>query len=699
MAKKQVKPTPARKPSAITPPPVSKSPSSNNWSAWIPMLLAVGITALCYLGSFSTELVNWDDMPNITENKNLARVGQGQTWGETFRLIFDLQTGNVIGNYNPLPILTFAIEKVASGGEFNEDMFRMIHINNLILHLLVVFFAFRCLVLLGFGPWGAFVGALLMGIHPMRVESVAWATERKDVLFGAFYFAALEAYIRSVKAIPNGRANLYLLLSILLGILALFSKVQAVTLVVSMLVVDYWLRREWSMRIVTEKLILFAASIAMGLANIYTLNSQGSTDDSATGYSFIDRLCIACWSFCVYVYKLVIPYPMSPLYPYPKPIPSHIYASPILFIAFWVLIFLLWRRGSRIAVFASLFFFLNVAPVLQLFGAGQGYLADRFTYVPYFGFFALAAWAYHQYGQRESTGTLVKIIAGLFLTVFAYLTVQQVKIWQNGETLWSHVLPFQYDKEKGRYVNSLPFWNRGQYRREKGDYDRALADYTEAIKVTDKDPDLFISRGKTYFDLAARGGAQSSALNQKAIEDYTKAVERATEKKTDGKLSEALINRGAAFGMAGRAQEALNDLNQGIKVNPDNKNGYFNRSILHFQTQQYDKAIEDYTTYLKYEPYDANILYERGMLRRSLSQPNNSDPKQPPKSTNLAMTQDALNDLNLAIKYDPKFGLAFVERGRAQVMLGNLDAAKRDFVQARNLGIKLTPADEAVLNR
>jgi tetratricopeptide (TPR) repeat protein len=151
--------------------------------------------------------------------------------------------------------------------------------------------------------------------------------------------------------------------------------------------------------------------------------------------------------------------------------------------------------------------------------------------------------------------------------------------------------------------------------------------------------------------------------------------------------------------MAGRAQEALNDLNQGIKVDPDNKNGYFNRSILHFQTQQYDKAIEDYTTYLKYEPFDANILYERGMLRRSLSQPNNSDPKQPPKSSNLAMTQDALNDLNLAIKYDPKFGLAFVERGRAQVMLGNMDAAKRDFVQARNLGIKLSPADEAVLNR
>jgi protein O-mannosyl-transferase len=683
MAKKQVKPTPTRKPNTATPPPnAAKSSSNASFGHWLPLLAALGITTLCYLGSFSKELVNWDDMPNITENVNLQRVGQGQTWGETIGLIFDLDKGNVIGNYNPLPILTFAMEKVASGGEFNEDMYRMIHINNLILHLLVVFFAFRCLVLLGFGPWGAFVGALLMGIHPMRVESVAWATERKDVLFGAFYFAALEAYIRSVKTVSTGRARLLLGLSVVLGIFALFSKVQAVTLVVSMLLVDYWLQRKLSLWLIVEKSVLFLASLAIGLANIYTLNSQGSTDDSATGYNLVDRLCIATYSFCVYLYKLVVPYPMSPLYPYPDKLPLYIYASPILFLAFWALIYWLWQRGSRIAVFASLFFFLNVAPVLQLFGAGQGFLADRFTYVPYFGFFALAAWAYQQYGQRQSSGTLVKIIAGIFFTAFAYITVQQVKIWQNGETLWTHVLKFQYDEEQKRYVNSLPFWNRGQHRREKGDYDRALADYTEAIKVNDKDPDLFISRGKTYFDLAAKGGTNAGTLNGKAIDDYTTAIQRAKEKSSTKKLSEALVNRGASFGMAGRAQDALNDLNEGIKADPDNKNGYFNRSILHFQTQQYDKAIEDYTTYLKYEPYDANILYERGMLRRSLNQP-----------------QEALKDLNLAIQYDAKFGLAYTERGRANVMLGNIDAAKRDFVQARNLGIKLDAQDAAVLNR
>ncbi|MEY3194719.1 MAG: hypothetical protein RIQ78_816, partial [Bacteroidota bacterium] len=178
MAKKTT-PVPAKKPKAPAP-SVKTSASSKGWLTFT--LIALAITAACYLPSLSNGLVNWDDDPNITENPNLLLVGKGQPWGTTISNIFDINKGAVIGNYNPLPILTFAIEKSVSGGELGESFTRLIHTDNLLLHLLTVFFVIKLLLAMGFGNWGAFVGGLLFGIHPMRVESVAWATERKDVL-------------------------------------------------------------------------------------------------------------------------------------------------------------------------------------------------------------------------------------------------------------------------------------------------------------------------------------------------------------------------------------------------------------------------------------------------------------------------------------------------------------------------------------
>ncbi|MFM8485232.1 MAG: hypothetical protein ACKOCH_02765, partial [Bacteroidota bacterium] len=164
--------------------------------------------------------------------------------------------------------------------------------------------------------WGAFLGGLLFGIHPMRVESVAWATERKDVLFAAFFFAALLYYVKWIRqGMRNeSRTGTYMLM-IVMALLSSFSKVQAVTLVLSMLVVDYWFRRPINIKALTEKAPFWAISLAFGLINLYTLKQQGSTTDDLTNFNFLDRLCIGAYSLCVYLYKLAIPYPMSPLYP------------------------------------------------------------------------------------------------------------------------------------------------------------------------------------------------------------------------------------------------------------------------------------------------------------------------------------------------------------------------------------------------
>jgi tetratricopeptide (TPR) repeat protein len=655
-------------------------------SGWLQIAIALLVTLVCYWPSVSNEFVNWDDDPNIVENPNVMHAGKNEAFSTTFSNIFSLEKGNVIGNYNPLPILTFAMEKRATDADFKDKVsfakfVRTVHTNNLILHLLVVFFAMRVLMLLGIGPWGALLGGLLMGIHPMRVESVAWATERKDVLFGAFFFASLECYIRYRKALTSSRASLFFILSMVLAVFSLYSKVQAVTLVVSMFVVDYWMRRAWSMRIIVEKIPLLLASLAMGLANIYTLKVQGSTNDDITGFNIIDRACIATWSFSVYLFKLFIPEPMSPLYPYPKPLQWFVYASPVIFLAVAAAVYWLWKNDRRVWVFGFLFFFLNVAPVLQFFGAGQGYLADRFTYVPYFGFFAIAAWLYDKYREDASKSLYLNLGFGVALAAFMFLTVRQVGVWKNGDTLWSHVMKYEFDKAKNKPTSALPYWNRGQYLRKKGEVARALADYTTAVTVDSDNPELYNSRGKTYFDLAASGRREDpkTAENlQKALSDYNKSIELSEKKpKTQ---SEALINRGAAKGMAGQFEAALEDLNKGVALDPTNKNGYFNRSIVYYNLNNYDQAINDYSEYLKLEPYDANMLYERGMLRRVKSQ-----------------FDDSKADLDKAIQIKPDFGLAYLERARVQGLSGNKAGAQIDYQRAAQYGQPMQEMDRQIM--
>ena len=670
--------------------PITRSqPIKPTVSSWAPAgwpvfaIVALALTAAFYFPSISNGFVNWDDDPNITENANLLPVGKGAAWGETIANIFDRHKGAVIGNYNPLPILTFAIEKAITKGEFSP---KLIHFDNLVLHLLTTLCVMLLLLRMGMSNWGALAGGLLFGLHPMRVESVAWATERKDVLFAVFFFAALICYVRWLKS-EDQRQRIWLYVSMVgLAILSMFSKVQAVTLPLSMLALDFWFRRPISIKLLIEKTPFWLLSLAFGYMNILTLRDQGSINDDTANFTFIDRLCIGAYSFCVYLGKLIVPYPMSPLYPYTKPLPWPVYVAPIAFIAFWGVIWWAWRKGLRIWVFGALFFFFNVMFLLQVVGAGQGFLADRFTYVPYFGFFAIAAYYFDQYFQAEKNRNILRIGLGILTLIYGFWTVKQVGFWKNGATLWSHVISLQGD------TNSLPYWNRGQFNRNQlGDYNAALTDYTKAVSIEKDNPEVYNSRGKTYFDMAMSGKykGQEASLVQKAIEDYNTSLTKPRIKpKTK---AEVLINRGAAMGSRNEFTEALKSLDEGIALDPTNKNGYFNRSIALYSLAQTDlsqqkaymeRALADYKKYLEFDPRNANVWYESGMIQRILGH-----------------SQEALNALNQALRYDTGFALAYRERARAQAQLGNKAAAQQDYQHAQQLGVGMEPQDTKLMGQ
>ena len=542
------------------------------------------VTFIAFIPSLQNDFVNWDDDVNIMENINL----DGFTI-ENVKRIFHPATGTVIGNYNPLPIFTFAIEKHFFGLDATAY-----HVNNLILHLLTTLLVFRILLMMKLSTSAAVVGALLFGIHPMRVESVAWVTERKDVLLGVFYFSAIYTYIKYI--ISKGNAKKYFAYTIVLFVIALFSKIQAVSLPLSMLALDYYFKRPLTLKLLMEKVPFFGLSLLFGLMGIFFLAENSSLDD-ITNYTLFERLLVGAYSFIVYLVKFVFPYKMSCLYPYPKSISGLFYAAPIGVLAILGGIFYAHKKQLKHVVFGLVFFIFNIMFLLQILSAGQGFLADRFTYIAYFGLFFMVAFAFDQFIQRKpNMQTFLSAGVGAYLLLFMGMTWQQNKTWKNGETLWTNVL-------KTERKTTTPWSNRAFYYRDIKKYDKALLDYNKAIQINPSKAALYNSRGKLFFDIGK---------TQECIKDYNTATQ------LDPTLTEAWINRGAAYASQGNLQQALADFNKGIEIDPTYKNGFANRSLLFNQTQQFREALADYNSYIALDPNNSEMYFERAIAKREL---------------------------------------------------------------------------------
>ncbi len=676
MAKTPVSVSTQRTQSKSSASPFKKNGSEGNWLQL--GLFVLAITAACYLPTLSHDFVNWDDTANITENPNLQLVGKGIPWTTTIPNIFDPKTGNVIGNYNPLPILTFAVEKSLNGGEFSPTL---THFTNLLLHLLTVFFVMRLLWSMGFGRWGVFTGGLLFGIHPMRVESVAWATERKDVLFAMFFFWALLYYVKWLKQAntAESRKRTYWIM-VLLALLSCFSKVQAVALPLSMLALDFWFRRPVNFKLIWEKAPFWLISLAFGLINLYTLQLQGSTNDTLTNFSLLDRMCIGAYSYLIYLYKFLVPYPMSPLYPYPKQLSWMVYAAPAGIALVAAGIVMAWLKGYRTWVFGLLFFTVNVMFVLQIFAAGQGFMADRFTYVAYFGLFVIAADYLDIFSTKENATKKVYAVLGALTLVFGLWTILQSAIWKDGETLWTYVMNLQ-EGDKERSV--LPYWNRGKYLlTTRGDYEGALKDYNRGIEMDPGNPELFKDRGKTYFIMAnsSKYKSQQKEFLEKALQDYTEAISK--PRIIPRSKSDALASRGAAYGFAGMYEQCLSDLTESIELDPNNKTAYANRAVVYLKKGEYEKASKDYEDNVRIDPNDPQMWYECGMMQRTLKHYGS-----------------AVKSLDNALKLNPNLGLAYLERARAKAGSGDISEAKSDYQKAQQFGVSLGPADQQLIRR
>lgn len=561
---------------------ITSPQESNRQSSIFYILLLILITYLCFSNAFSNGFTNWDDNKYITNNPLIKSL--------SFDNIRNMFSTYVVGNYHPFAILSLAIDyhfyKLDPSG---------FHTTSILLHILNVVLVFLFIKKLSGKTITAFITALLFGIHPMHVESVAWVAERKDVLYVLFYISSLYFYVLYNR--ESNKKPLFYFLTFIFFIFSLLSKGQAVTLPIVLLLIDYFTGQKISKKIILEKIPFFIMSFIMGIVAIQAQASSGSIVDMPH-YSLLEGILFGSFSFLVYIFKMILPFDLSAFYPYPeieKNLPFYFYLSPLILLAVVYFIFRLYKTHKAL-VFGFGFYMVNIILLLQLLPVGGAIMAERYSYLSYVGLFFVMGYSINWIWQsnQKKIKFYKYIIAAIFFLYAIFLgaeTKARNKVWKNDETLWTDVIK--------KYPNvALAYSNRGNFYQQVGKFELAMADYTSALNLKENNYEVLISRAGIY-----RMAGEFNLV----IKDCDKAI--AINKNKAG----AFINRGIAKSLLGNNDEAMKDFDLAIQLEPDNSSAYTNRGFLFGKMEKVDEAISDYSKGIALNPEYAFAYFNRGI--------------------------------------------------------------------------------------
>lgn len=615
--------------------------SKNRTILYLIISVILILTALLYYQVFEFDFVYWDDDVNVYENPLVINFN----WSNFISSTISIFSSDVIGNYNPLPIWTFGIENAVYGTS-NPGI---AHIINLLIHLICTFFVFKIGLQLNLRPSGSGLLAFLFALHPMHVESVAWITERKDVLYGLFFLWAIYLYILQKTSYSKSR----ILWITILFLLSLFSKIQAVTLPLVFILIDYWFEQKITLKSIFNQWLYLLLSIIFGALGIYFLSREGSLDANQV-FGLVDRIFIGSYSLVVYLIKAIAPYKLSPLYPYPPALSWYHYASIIIFPAYIMIMYRAYMEKRKALFFGLGFFIVNIVFLLQILGAGQGLTADRFSYISYIGLFFIAGYYFSKIIQIQKFKSASIVLLTIPVIVYSVISYEQIGIWRNSETLWSKAIA-HYP------MSTLAYGNRANYLRDQGRYREALADYNNGLKIKPDQAKTLNSRAKLYFTLASN----ADTLNL-ALADYSRAIE------LDPDNGEYYINRGATYARLGYINQGLKDINTGLNLKPDHAAGYANRYVINSQLGNFNEALQDITSYLALNPYDPDFIYERASVKLKLGINDNS----------------ILEDFNKAISINPNKGIYHYRKCILLLNNNRIEEARTAYNTALKLGFR-----------
>jgi Tfp pilus assembly protein PilF len=433
----------------------------------------------------------------------------------------------------------------------------------------------------------ALVASFLFGIHPLHVESVAWAAELKDLMYTFFF---LSSYILYLKFIRNPKASLYVF-AVILFLLSLLSKAMAASLPVVMLLTDYFLGRKFNAKTIFEKVPFFILAFVFGAIAVTAQKTAGATD--MVVFPFVDRIVFASYGFIAYLVKLVLPINLSAYYPYPvKPgeaLPFLYYAHVLFMLILIALVFYSLRYNRKI-FFGVGFFAITIFLVLQLLPVGGAMMADRYSYLPSVGIFYLAGEGLNVLWNKKprwiSTGILIAF--GLFFTVTCYARCQ---VWRNSLALWNDVI-------KKYQTISHAYNNRCLMHLSYKNYDLAIGDCTKAIQLDNNYSEAYINRGNVYREV--------NRLDE-SLSDYNKAAELTPN------FYKVYINRGILHLFAQRYNLAHMDFDKTLSLNPKFEEAYYHHGLAYYNERMYDKAIESYTQAIRLKPNFGMAYYSRAI--------------------------------------------------------------------------------------
>ncbi len=600
-----------------------------NFSKWaLPAVLI--LTFLAYTPAFFAGFVNWDDGDYSYNNIIIRSL-------TNFKQLF---TTPIQGNYHPLTMFTLAINYAISG-----DHAWSYHLFNVILHLINCALVFRfAMTLSNRNLVIAFITAAFFGIHPMHVESVAWVSERKDVLYGLFFIAAMNAYTKYVDT--NSRKQY--ILTIVFGILSLLSKPAAVILPVALFCIDLYRKRTISAKLFLDKIPLFIPALILGYATYAAQKAIGAA--TTTLFPLTSRIFMGFYGIMAYFIKMIFPFNLATFYGFPpinQSLPDSYYISPLFFIALAIGFYFSFKR-NRILAFAISFYLVNLALVLQFLTVGSAIIADRYSYIPYIGLFFFIGWLIYKYVKPATAFYAV----GSVLFLFTLLSFKQVTTWHDGASLWDHAI-----KTAPSYKAYL---NRATLLKDEKNYDQAVTYFGEAINLNPQlGTDAYIYRGNVYFE---------QKKYDLAFEDYKKALQT---NQTDFTV---LHNMGVVFSFRNQYDSALKYYNLALAKNAAYKAAYNSRGVLYMNREKFAEAIIDFHNYLRFDPKASEMYNIIGTCYRG------------------SLKQDSsLKYINKAIQLNPEPNY-YLNRAMTYGAMNNYALAREDVLKAKSKGVKIDPA-------
>ncbi len=527
------------------------------------------------------------------------------------------------------------------------------HLVSLLLHIGAVIFLFLFLNKTTNNIWSSAFCAALFALHPLRVESVAWAANRKDVLSMFFGMATLYTYAFYAE---SNRLPRYFLCLILFAF-SLMSKPIIVTLPFVLLLLDYWPLRRWPevtdrstnnrlkmpAKLIWEKVPFIGLTIAISIVAFWTQN-KAELVASIDSLPLITRVANAIDSYVAYLGKIFWPVNLAIYYPYNFHLPLWrilIYAICLIALTFAVMASV---RKLPFLFTGWLWYLGTLFPVIGIVQVADYSRTDRYTYLPSIGIAIMLSWTLPLLFPDKKMRKKILFPAALtIMTILMVVTWKQCGYWKNDIELFNHALHVTKD-------NYFAHSYLAQASAKDGKIAEAIDHCNNTIRLNPYYPIACLNRGIAYAQLG---------LYQRALNDFNHAIS------LNPHFSDAFNSRGLVYVKLGRHQQALHDFNRAISLNPSESDAYLNRATVYVKLGQYQKAINDYN---RINPVDADAFMNRGTVFYKLGR-----------------YQQAITDYNHAIRLQPGHADAYNNRGLAYGRTGHYQQAIDDFDEAIRL--------------